>query len=188
MTKFNLRIQLKSIVAGTLLFSFTAFASIMLVGFVVVPNPDASGPLHGTVVVENAVDIQAEQTAPAPTPTPTPTPVAAPSPTPVATPTPTQAPAPKPVVSYCAGKSPCYGPRTGGKCYGYIGSQAVNLTAFAPSHSGGSGHVTSSCGKDVSAILSGGAAGDGASHRHESGDLGVLTGSYLAGYYDKSKP
>ena len=185
MTKFNLRIQLKSIVAGTLLFSFTAFASIMLVGFVAVPNPDASGPLHGTVVVDNAVDAQPEQPAPTPTPIPV---VAAPSLTPVATPKSSPAPVPKPVVTYCAGKSPCYGPRTGGKCYGYIGSQAINLTAFAPSHSGGSGHVTSSCGMDVSAILSGGAAGDGASHRHQSGNQALLTGSYLAGYFDRSKP
>ena len=80
-----------------------------------------------------------------------------------------------------------------GRCWGTMGTavgvKVVDLAAFAPSHSGGSAHVTSSCGLNIAAILSGSSnSGDGFRHAHPGSDTTTLTSSYSVGYYDPSKP
>lgn len=102
----------------------------------------------------------------------------------------------QPAVVYCSGLTPCYGPKdlaitTGGRCWGYITNRVIDLTAFAPHHSGGTGPPTSSCGRDIDPILRGAAtAGNGQSFTHPgvSSDEALLIGSYSAGYYDPAKP
>ncbi len=114
-----------------------------------------------------------------------------------------------PAPVYCGGNTPCYGVTdvaghaSVGNCWGWNLNRVINITGFRPKHPGGQQtgsleSATSSCNRDLHAILVGSAAitgykdsGGSTTHNHTKGGANNTASSilsYLVGYWDATKP
>lgn len=123
------------------------------------------------------------------------------APTPSTQQTPTPKPTPPPTVTYCGGRSPCYGSNdiashgSSGNCWGWNGDRVINITgldgSFHKAKTGiGTIEIGGVCGKDLAASLGGGVSAGGSGHDHKSttksnSDRNEIP--YFVGYYDAKK-
>lgn len=106
-------------------------------------------------------------------------------------------------VTYCGGRSPCYGPNdvakhgSSGNCWGWLGDRVINVSGFDASfHAARSGisniQVSGVCGKDLTPAVSGSVStSDSPGHDHAKGAKSSADSSYAgyyAGFFDSSKP
>lgn len=125
------------------------------------------------------------------------------TPTPTTTPgtSPTPAPTPTPTVTYCGGRSPCYGSKdvashgSAGNCWGWNGDRVINITGLDVSYHKaktgiGSIEVGGVCGKDLASSLAGSVDAGGVNYDHKAttksnADRNEIP--YFVGYYDAKK-
>lgn len=108
-----------------------------------------------------------------------------------------------PQVTYCGGRSPCYGPKdmaarvAKGNCYGWNGELVFNVTSLdeqyhKPLTQIDSVETSTICGKDLGPALRGQIGVPGAdAHAHKSSTINNTQANLLqffVGYYDAKKP